>query len=130
MDSSLPQENLGEVLQFAQGASPGSGLLSTLLMFGAMFAILYFILIRPQQKQQKKHQALLAGLKRGDEVILSSGIIGKVFSVEDRIVILEVGDKTKLKVLKQAVQGIVGAEESETPTPKLKDTDQGGNGQS
>jgi len=114
-------------LSFAQGAGGGSGLLSTLLMFGAMFAILYFILIRPQQKQQKKHQALLAGLKRGDEVILSSGIIGKVFSVEDRVVILEVGDKTKLRVLKQAVQGIVGAEES-SPPQKPKEPDQNGNG--
>lgn len=113
-------------LTFAQGAG-GSGLLSTLLMFGAMFAILYFILIRPQQKQQKKHQALLASLKRGDEVILSSGIMGKVFSVEDRIVVIEIGDKTKIKVLKQAVQGIVGSEENDNNTPKLKEPDQNSN---
>lgn len=113
-------------LSFAQGAA-GGGLMSTLLMFGAMFAILYFILIRPQQKQQKKHQALLASLKRGDEIILSSGIMGKVFSVEDRIVVIEIGDKTKIKVLKQAVQGIVGADESDSNTPKLKEPDQNSN---
>ncbi len=112
-------------LNFAAGAAnSGSGLLSTLLMFGAMFAILYFILIRPQQKQQKKHQDLLAGLKRGDEVVLSSGIIGKIFQVEDRFIILEIGDKTKIKVLKQAVQGIVSAEENNTTPPKLKEPDQ------
>ena len=114
-------------LSFAQGAG-GGGLMSTLLMFGAMFAILYFILIRPQQKQQKKHQALLASLKRGDEVILSSGIMGKVFSVEDRVLVIEIGDKTKIKVLKQAVQGIVGADENDTNTPKLKEPDQNSNG--
>src|SRR5580704_6715597 len=102
-------------MQFAQSAG-SSGILSTLLMFGAMFAILYFILIRPQQKQQKKHQELLAGLKKGDEVILSSGIMGKVFAVEDRVVIVEVNDKMKLKVLKQAVSGLVSPNESDNNT--------------
>lgn len=108
-------------MQFAQSAGGSGGLMSTLLMFAAMFAILYFILIRPQQKQQKKHQALLAGLKKGDEVILSSGIMGKVFAVEDRIVIIEINDKTKFKVLKQAVQGLVGPSEGDSANPKLKD---------
>lgn len=102
--------------EFAQSAGAGGGIMSTVLMFGAMFAVLYFILIRPQQKQQKKHQALLAGLKRGDEVILSSGIMGKVFAVEDRIVVIEINDKTKLRVLKQAVQGLVSPTEAENTT--------------
>jgi len=110
------------ILQFAQNAGGGGNLWSTVLMFAAMFAILYFILIRPQQKQQKKHQALLSGLKKGDEVILSSGILGKVFAVEDRIVIIEIGDKAKLKVLKQAVQGLVGPSDLDSQNnPKLKD---------
>jgi preprotein translocase subunit YajC len=110
-------------MQFAEAASGNSGgsLISTLLMFAAMFAILYFILIRPQQKQQKKHQALLSGLKKGDEVILSSGIMGKVFAVEDRIVVIEINDKTKLKVLKQAVSGLVGPSEGEGNNPPQKD---------
>jgi preprotein translocase subunit YajC len=111
-------------MQFAQSAG-GSGLLSTLLMFGAMFAILYFILIRPQQKQQKKHQELLAGLKKGDEVILSSGIMGKVFAVEDRVVIVEVNDKMRLKVLKQAVSSLVSTSESDNNTLNPKPKDQG-----
>lgn len=123
--SDLPEYALS-TMSFAQGTT-GGGLLSTLLMFGAMFAILYFILIRPQQKQQKKHQELLAGLKRGDEVILSSGIMGKVFSVEDRVVVIEIADKTKIKVLKQAVQGIVGPGENDNP-PKPKEPEQGSHG--
>lgn len=101
-----------EQLQFAQSAQGGS-LVSTLIMFAAMFGILYFILIRPQQKQQKKHLELLAGLKKGDEVILSSGIMGRVFAVEDKIVIIEIGEKTKLKVLKQAVQGLITPSEND-----------------
>lgn len=107
---------------FAQGATGANSMISTLLMFGAMFAILYFILIRPQQKQQKKHQALLAGIKKGDEVILSSGIIGKIYSVEDRVVVLEIGDKTRLKVLKQAVTGLVGPSDDDAGTnTKIKE---------
>jgi len=88
----------------------GSNMLSMLLMIAAMFAIFYFILIRPQQRQQKRHQELLAALKKGDEVILSSGIVGKIFSVDDTFVTLEIGEKTKLKVLKQAVHQKSAAE--------------------
>ncbi len=105
------------VIIFGQTAG-GGGLMSTLLMFGAMFAILYFILIRPQQKQQKKHQALLGGLKKGDEIILSSGIMGKIFAVEDKVVTIEIGDKTKLRVLKQAVSGLVTAGDEISPETK------------
>ena len=105
----MPTERITDLI-FAETASGGSSIMSTMLMFGAMFAILYFVLIRPQQKQQKKHQDLLASLKRGDEVILSSGIMGKVFAVEERVVIIEINDKTRLKVLKVAVQGLVAPE--------------------
>lgn len=105
-----------EIVQLSFAQSGGSSMVSTLVMFGAMFAILYFILIRPQQKQQKKHVELLAGLKKGDEVILSSGIMGRVFAVEDRIVIIEIGEKTRLKVLKQAVSGLVSSNESDKPS--------------
>ncbi|MDA0712976.1 MAG: preprotein translocase subunit YajC [bacterium] len=87
----------------------GGGIMSMLLMFGAMFAVLYFVMIRPQQKQQKKHQELIASLKKGDEVILSSGIIGRVFSVEDKFIMLELADKNKMKVLKHAVQTVTNS---------------------
>jgi preprotein translocase subunit YajC len=90
--------------------SQSSGLIYTLLMFGSMFAIFYFILIRPQQKQQKRHQDLIGSLKRGDEVILSSGIIGKIAQVEDRFITLEIGDRVKMRVLRQAVSGLATAE--------------------
>ncbi len=93
---------------FGQSGEAGGGIFSMILMFGGMFAIMYFILIRPQQKQQKKHQELVAALKKGDEIILSSGICGRVFSVEDKYLILEMMDKNKVKVLRQAVQGLLG----------------------
>lgn len=93
----------------AQADGTGGSLMSMLLMFGAMFAILYFVMIRPQQKQAKKQQELLASLKKGDEVILSSGIFGRIYSVEDRFITLEIGDKVRFKVLKQAVQALGGS---------------------
>ncbi len=97
-------------MNFAQDAvSQGGGILSMVLMFGAMFAIMYFVLIRPQQKQQKRHQELIASLKKGDEVVLSSGIFGKIFSVDDKFVMLEISDKIKVKVLKNAVQAMMSS---------------------
>ncbi|MBL4819119.1 MAG: preprotein translocase subunit YajC [Deltaproteobacteria bacterium] len=94
---------------FGQSGAEGGGMMSMLLLFGGMFAIMYFVLIRPQQKQQKKHQELIDTLKKGDEVMLSSGIVGRVFSVEDKYVVLEMMDKNKVKVLRQAVQALIGA---------------------
>ncbi len=92
------------VAQAGEGAA--SGFMSMILMFGAMFAILYFVMIRPQQKQQKRQRELIASLKKGDEVILNSGIVGKIYSVDERLLTLEIGDKTRLKVLKHAVQTV------------------------
>ena len=86
----------------------GGSMLSMIMLFGGMFAIMYFILIRPQQKQQKKHRELINALKKGDEVILSSGIVGRVFFVEDKYLVLEMLDKNKIKVLRHAVQGLLG----------------------
>ena len=104
---------MGEL--FGQGGAQGGGMLSMIMLFGGMFAIMYFILIRPQQKQQKKHLDLISSLKKGDEVVLSSGIVGRVFSVEEKYLVLEMLDKNKVKVLRHAVQALLG---SETPNGK------------
>lgn len=53
-------------------------LVSTILMYGAIGAIFYFVLLRPQQKQRKEHDTMLRGLRRGDEVVTSGGIVGEV----------------------------------------------------
>lgn len=78
-------------------------LMNTILMFGLMFAVLYFFMIRPQQKRQKEHKALLESLKRGDEVITQGGLIGKVAKVADNEVTLEISEGVKVKVVKQTV---------------------------
>jgi len=87
-------------------AAGGSG--SSLFIFIAgMFAIMYFLMIRPQQKQLKEHKALLANLKKGDVVVTQGGIIGRIFLIADREVQIEVATNVKLRVLKTSVQTVL-----------------------
>lgn len=94
---------MGETVQSVVAQAGGGFDASFLIMLVAMFAIVYFMMIRPQRKQQAEHQALLNALKKGDEVVLSSGLIGKIFAVEDRVVTVDLGGGTKVRVLKNAV---------------------------
>ncbi len=92
----------------AQAAS-GSGSMN-ILFFGALFAIMYFVLIRPQQKQAKEQQTMIAALKKGDDVITSSGILGKVFAVDEKVITVEIARDVKVRMLKSSVQGKVTVE--------------------
>ena len=65
-----------------------------------MVVLFYFMLIRPQQKRAKEHQAMLGNLKRGDNVVLSSGILGKIVRVEDKEVGVEIAQGVTVKVVK------------------------------
>jgi len=91
------------VAQAQSQSSGGSFGLSTLVMFGGVFVIMYFLMIRPQQKQMKQQHAMLAILRKGDEVVLQSGIWGKVHTVEEKVVWLEFSNGTKMKVEKTAI---------------------------
>ena len=71
----------------------------------AMFAIFYFLIIRPQRKRQNEHQQLVEDLQRGDKVITIGGIYGEIDSVNDYDVTLKVEDGTRLKLLKSSVMG-------------------------
>lgn len=87
-------------------AAPGSG--SSLGTFGFMLllgAIMYFMMIRPQQKQLKEHRTLVAGLKKGDEVVTQGGILGRIHAVTDREVTLEISNGVRVRVLKTAISG-------------------------
>lgn len=84
-----------------------------LLMMGAMFAIMWFLVINPQRKQLKQQKELLGSLKKGDEVVTQGGILGRIYAIDDKIVTVEVASGVKLRVLKSSVQGktVVAAEE-------------------
>lgn len=96
-------------LVLAQAAS-GGGMGGNIVFFLALFAIMYFVLIRPQQKQAKEQQTLMAGLKKGDDVITSSGLLGKIFAVDDKVITLEIANGVKVRMLKSSVQGRVNIE--------------------
>jgi preprotein translocase subunit YajC len=96
-------------------AAPGGGGAMNILFFGALFAIMYFVLIRPQQRQAKEQQTMLAALKKGDDVITSSGIIGKIHAIDEKVITLEIMSGGKLRMLKSSVQGKVTVDPAKPP---------------
>lgn len=72
----------------------------------AMFAIFYFLLIRPQQKKAKEHRALLDSLKKGDQVVTAGGIHGKITAVEDGAVLVEIAPNVVIKVTKSHITSV------------------------
>jgi preprotein translocase subunit YajC len=71
-----------------------------------MFAVLYFLMIRPQQKRAKQHDEMLGGLKKGDIVRTNGGIRGEVTALDERDVTIEIADRTRIKVLRSHVAGL------------------------
>ena len=69
----------------------------------AMFVLMYFLLIRPQQKRAKDHKNLLKALKKGDEVVTNGGVVGKITSVEESFATLEIAEGVVVKVQKQGI---------------------------
>src|SRR3712207_5400560 len=91
------------------GAAPGGGIENLLLQFApllALFILFYFLLIRPQQRRVKLHQQMIGSVKRGDGVVLSSGIIGKVVRVEDKEVQVEIAPNTNVRVVKAMISEV------------------------
>ncbi len=82
------------------------GMLGMLLPFVLMFAVVYFLIIRPQQKKMKEHQALLDKIQHNDEVVTSSGIFGKVTGVTDKVVTVEIAPNVRIKMLKGQVASV------------------------
>ena len=89
-----------------QGEGGGSPY-GMVIMLVLMFAVIYFLLIRPQQKRQKTQQKMIAELKRGDRVVTSGGMVGTVFGFneKDNTVVLKFGEETKIEFLKSSVVG-------------------------
>lgn len=95
-------------LAFAAGEQQGSpyGALWSLLPILLIFPIFYFLVILPQQKARKKHQTMIEGLKKGDKVISTSGIIGTIVSVDKDTIVLQAAPDVKLRMLKNAITDI------------------------
>ncbi len=95
----------------ADGTQQGGGLMSMLIMFVPFALILYFLIIRPQKKQQKEHQSMLDSLQKNDQIQLSSGILGKIVKIDNdkgtMSIEIDKSNHTVIEVLKSAVVGKV-----------------------
>lgn len=87
-------------------AQPGGGMMQVIMLVG-LFAIMYFVLIRPQRKRQKEHQELIGNVSKGDEIVMTSGMLGKVTEVGDVYLTLDVGNDIQLKFQKIAVHAVL-----------------------
>ena len=86
-----------------QGGDGGGSLVSTLIMFGAIFLIFYFMIIRPQQKKAKERNKLLSNLEKGDKIITSGGVHGIIAGLDEKTVLVQVSDNLKMKIERSAI---------------------------
>lgn len=91
---------------YAQGAGQGDST-SFIIMMVLMFVAFYFLLIRPQQKKQKQHTALVSGLQVGDEVLTAGGLLGKITAVSEHYAVVAISDSTEVKIQKASVSMVV-----------------------
>ncbi len=108
--------------QAAGQAASGTDMLMSFVPFILIFVVMWFLLIRPQQKKAKEHRAMVAALKRGDRVVTSGGIHGQVSHVADDHLMVEVADGVKIKVVRDAVSAVTGK-----PEPAKKEDSKGAN---
>lgn len=88
-------------------ATSGGGALSAFIPIIIMFAIFYFLLIRPQTKKAKEHREMLGALKNGDKVVTAGGIFGEVTGIDGNTVTLEIAPKVRVKVTRESVSAVI-----------------------
>jgi preprotein translocase subunit YajC len=105
-------------------ASGGGGLLSTpLLPIILMLGIMWFFLIRPQQKKQKEHRAMIDNLKKGDRIVTSGGLIGRVTGIADGTLTVEIADKVRVKISRGYIAGLAQPAGQQQPAEKAKEAE-------
>lgn len=103
-------------LSFALLVAPregGSGTMIFVLQLVAIFAIFWFLLIRPQKKEQERHQQMIQSLKKGDDVVTAGGIVGRVIHAKEDRLIIRTADETKLEVQRGRVSQKLGGDTEE-----------------
>jgi len=94
------------------GGGTGGGGLGAFLPLIIIFAIFYFLLIRPQQKKSKQHKQLLADLKKGDKVVSSGGLHGVITGLSDDVVTVEISPKVRVKITRGSIAGVIRKSET------------------
>lgn len=99
------------LIAMAPQGGGSANLISTLIMFGAIFLIFYFMIIRPQQKRAKEREKMLSNMQKGDKIITSGGMHGTIAGLDEKTVLLQVGDNIKMKFEKSAIASIITSKE-------------------
>ena len=89
--------------QGGQGGDP----YSMIIMFGAIFAIFYFTIIRPQQKRAKEREKLLSNIEKGDKIVTSGGVHATIVGIEEKTVLIEIAPNVKVKVERSAIGSVI-----------------------
>ncbi len=89
----------------AVGQQPGG--MMALVPFVLMFGVMYFLVLRPQQKKMKEQQEMIAALKQGDEIVTASGLLGKITGLTEKVVTVEIAQDVRVKMLKSQVSQVV-----------------------
>lgn len=98
---------IAEAVAQTQAAPPPAAGYMQFLLLGGLFAFMYFVIIRPQRKRAKEHQQLTEGLSKGDEVVMNSGLLGKVTSVDEAYITVNAANNVDLKFQKSAVHAVL-----------------------
>ena len=115
---------MGQAGQAGASGSGGGGLMgSPLIPIFLMLGIMWFFLIRPQQKKQKEHRNMLQNLKKGDRIITSGGLHGRITGMNDATLTVEIADKVRVKINRGYVAGLAQQAAQTAPAHKEKETD-------
>ncbi len=99
------------LIAMAPQGGGSANLISTLIMFGAIFLIFYFMIIRPQQKRAKEREKMLSNMQKGDKVITSGGLHGTIAGIDEKTVLLQVSDNVKMKFERSAIASVSSSKE-------------------
>lgn len=93
--------------QVAAQSAAQPELISQLMIFGGIFLIFYLLFIRPQNKKMKEHKAMVAALKKGDEILTNGGVLGKITGVHENFVSIEVSKEVNLNIQRDAIASLM-----------------------
>lgn len=99
------------IIGMAPQGGGSANLISTLVMFGAIFLIFYFMIIRPQQKRAKEREKMLSNMQKGDKVVTSGGLHGTIAGIDEKTILLQVSDNVKMKFERSAIASVLSSKE-------------------
>jgi len=114
-------ENIAYAMGPGGAGGEGGGGFSTFIPLILMFVIFYFLLIRPQQKKTKEHRQMISSLKKGDRIVTSGGLHGRITGLSDTTLTVEIADKVRVKVSRGNVGALNQASAQPQPQPQTKD---------